>query len=95
MQKLKPLIVALDVKNDDLALKYVDGLRHHVDIFKVGPYLFMRYGMRIIRRIQWRKKKIFLDLKFHDIPNTVESAVKAAADLGVYAVSVHLACGRP
>lgn len=94
MQKMKPLISALDVQNDDVALKYVDRLRHHVDIFKVGPYLFMKYGRRIIRRIQWRRKKIFLDLKFHDIPNTVESAVRAASDMGVYAVSVHLSGGR-
>lgn len=95
MQELKPLIVALDVSDADLAIKYVDRLRPHVDIFKVGPSLFLKYGTKIIKRIHWRRKKVFLDLKFHDIPNTVEAAVKAAVKMGVYAVSVHLAGGRP
>lgn len=94
MQSIKPLIVALDVDNDDSAIKYVDRLKYLVDIFKVGPSLFMRYGERIIRRIHWRRKKVFLDLKFHDIPHTVESAVMAASKLGVYALSVHLAGGQ-
>ncbi len=94
IQKLRPIIPALDVKDDDVALKFVDRLRNHVEIFKVGPWLFMRHGRRITRRINWRKKKLFLDLKFHDIPNTVEAAVRAAGEMGVYAVSVHLSGGE-
>jgi orotidine-5'-phosphate decarboxylase len=77
------LIVALDVDNFETAKKLVDDLEDSVEIFKVGSQMFTAYGPFITRYLQAKGKKVFLDLKFHDIPNTVASAVKSAVSLSV------------
>ncbi|MBF0490625.1 MAG: orotidine-5'-phosphate decarboxylase [Candidatus Omnitrophica bacterium] len=77
------LIVALDVDTFDQAQKLIEDLDDSVDIFKVGSQMFTAYGPFVTRYLQVRGKKVFLDLKFHDIPNTVASAVKSAVSLSV------------
>jgi orotidine-5'-phosphate decarboxylase len=77
------LIVALDVETFDEARKLVDELGDSVEIFKVGSQMFTAHGPFITRYLQAQGKKVFLDLKFHDIPNTVASAVKSAVSLSV------------
>ena len=84
------LIFALDVGGgQEEALSLVDLLWDHVGLFKVGKESFVRYGTEIVRQIQTRGGKVFLDLKFHDIPNTVARAAEAAFDLGVAMFNVH------
>ncbi len=73
-----PLIVALDVDSGKEAIQLVELLKNEVDIFKVGGQLFSIAGPHIIRDIQARGKKVFLDLKFHDIPNTVSFSTTGA-----------------
>ncbi|HEX9664323.1 MAG TPA: orotidine 5'-phosphate decarboxylase / HUMPS family protein, partial [Patescibacteria group bacterium] len=69
------LIVALDVETFDEACQLLNLLKDDVDIFKVGSQIFTACGTRIVHFIHESGKKIFLDLKFHDIPNTVANAV--------------------
>jgi len=79
MKNTKPkLIVALDVETFEEARALIDTLSPVVDIFKVGSQLFTSCGPVVVRFIQARKKEVFLDLKYHDIPNTVANAVQAA-----------------
>jgi len=77
------LIVALDLETFEEARKLIDELADSVEIFKVGSQMFTAYGPFITRYLQSKGKKVFLDLKFHDIPNTVASAVKSAVSLSV------------
>ncbi|MEI7998325.1 MAG: orotidine-5'-phosphate decarboxylase [Candidatus Omnitrophota bacterium] len=79
----KQLIVALDVENFQQAKDLIDQLDKTVSIFKIGSQLFTAYGPFITRYLQAKGKKVFLDLKFHDIPNTVASAVKSVVSLSV------------
>lgn len=89
------LIFALDVGGGlGDALSLVDRLWGHVGLFKVGKESFVRYGTEIVRQILVRGGKVFLDLKFHDIPNTVARAAEAAVDLGVTMFNVHALGGR-
>lgn len=88
------LVLALDVDNDEKALRLVDELRDSVGIFKVGHQLFTAYGPDIVRRIIKRGGKVFLDLKYHDIPNTVAKAASEAVKLGVTIFNVHALGGR-
>jgi orotidine-5'-phosphate decarboxylase len=84
------LIFALDVGEGlEEALSWVDRLGDHVGLFKVGKESFVRYGPEIVRQIHIRGRKVFLDLKFHDIPNTVARAAEAASALGVAMFNVH------
>jgi orotidine-5'-phosphate decarboxylase len=84
------LIFALDVGGKlEEALSWVDRLWNHVGLFKVGKESFVRFGTEIVRQIHGRGGKIFLDLKFHDIPNTVARAAEAACELGVEMFNVH------
>jgi orotidine-5'-phosphate decarboxylase len=85
-------ILALDVFDFKAAEKLVKDLSPYIDIFKVGPILFLQSGKEIIKMINDNGKKIFLDLKFHDIPATVQRAVQSARDLGVYSLTIH-SCG--
>jgi orotidine-5'-phosphate decarboxylase len=87
------LIIALDVSDADTALKLVDMLGEDVKIFKVGFELFVTAGPAIVKKIQDKGKRVFLDLKFHDIPNTVSKAAIAATRLGVYMFNVHTSGG--
>ncbi len=86
------LIVALDVDSNEQATTLVRDLAEVVDIFKVGSQLFTRVGPRIVEFIRDAGKDVFLDLKFHDTPNTVAKAVESAAALKVFMLTVH-ACG--
>jgi orotidine-5'-phosphate decarboxylase len=89
------LIFALDVGGGlEEALSWVDRLRDHVGLFKVGKESFVRYGTEIVRQIHARGGKVFLDLKFHDIPHTVARAAEAAFALGVEMFNVHALGGR-
>ncbi len=83
MQAKDRLIVALDVATFEEARVLIDNLQDSVDIFKVGFQQFVAYGPFITRYLQSKGKKVFLDLKFHDIPNTVSSGVKSAVGLSV------------
>ncbi|MGE5237612.1 MAG: orotidine-5'-phosphate decarboxylase [Chloroflexota bacterium] len=87
------LIVALDVSKPDAALSIVDRLSEFVQVFKVGFELFVSAGPGIIRDIHSRGKMVFLDLKFHDIPNTVSRAAVCATRLGVYMFNMHTSGG--
>ncbi|MBF0485979.1 MAG: orotidine-5'-phosphate decarboxylase [Candidatus Omnitrophica bacterium] len=78
------LILALDVPTFDEARIIVDALGDAVQIYKVGYQLFVAYGPFIVRYLEAQGKKVFLDLKFHDIPNTVANAVSSAVGLGVH-----------
>lgn len=84
------VIFALDVGDGiEEALSWVDRLKGHVGLFKVGKESFVRYGPEIVRLIHVRGGKVFLDLKFHDIPNTVARAGEAAFALGVAMFNLH------
>lgn len=88
-----PIIVALDYPSLDAAAAMADRLNPAECRVKVGKELFTRCGPDVITMLRERGFDIFLDLKFHDIPNTVASAVAVAADLGVWMVNVHASGG--
>lgn len=88
------LIVALDFPSEHSALALVDSLDPTMCRLKVGKELFTRTGPGLIRELHARDFEVFLDLKFHDIPNTTSAAVAAAADLGVWMVNVHASGGE-
>ena len=87
------LIVALDVGTFEKAKELVDKLAGHVGIFKVGPELFTGCGPKIIEYINKKKKKVFLDFKFLDIPNTVKKATLQAAQHKVFMLTLHTTGG--
>lgn len=88
------LIVALDVDTSKEALALVDSLSKVVDIFKVGSQLFTACGPKVVQEIIKRGKRVFLDLKFHDIPNTVANAVNSTVGLGVFMCTIHTLGGK-
>jgi orotidine-5'-phosphate decarboxylase len=88
------LIVALDFPNQTKALALVSVLSDAVSIYKIGLQLYTAAGPEIVRAVAATGARIFLDLKLHDIPNTVAKAVAAAGELGVRMLTVHLSGGR-
>jgi orotidine-5'-phosphate decarboxylase len=87
------LLIALDVESGARALPLADSLRGVAGGFKIGSRLFTAEGPGIVRALVERGDRVFLDLKFHDIPNTVATAIAAATSLGVWMVNVHAAGG--
>jgi orotidine-5'-phosphate decarboxylase len=89
------LIFALDTGgNIDEAISWVERLKKHVGLFKVGKESFAYYGPHIVQRIKTKGCQVFLDLKFHDIPNTVSAASLAAVALGVEMFNIHALGGK-
>ncbi len=89
----KQIIVALDFSTEKACLDFLQNISPACCRVKVGKELFTRCGPALIKQINAEGYDIFLDLKFHDIPNTVAEALKAAADLGVWMVNVHASGG--
>lgn len=87
------LIVALDFPRPERALEFVDGMGDLPTLYKVGFELFLAGGPDLVRELVHRKKRVFLDLKFHDIPNTVARAARQAALMNVEMITLHLAGG--
>ncbi|MCU1269778.1 MAG: orotidine-5-phosphate decarboxylase [Acidobacteriaceae bacterium] len=87
------LIVALDVSSAAAAQKIVSALGDSVHIYKVGMQLYTAEGPQIVRELVGSGRQVFLDLKYHDIPNTVASAVREAVQLGVSMLTVHASGG--
>jgi orotidine-5'-phosphate decarboxylase len=91
---MKPLIAALDVETEREALALVRATKKNVDIYKIGPGLILRYGPSILKKVRRAGKRIFLDLKFHDIPSTMARAIKESAKSGIYSATVHTSAGE-
>lgn len=94
MQTTSPLIIALDYADSAAALDLVARLEPDRCRLKVGKELFTRGGPQLVEKLVGQGYEVFLDLKFHDIPNTVARACAAAADLGVWMLNVHALGGR-
>jgi orotidine-5'-phosphate decarboxylase len=88
------IIIVLDVSSREQALRLVDELYESAGMFKVGSQLFTACGPEIVREIIARGGKVFLDLKYHDIPNTVMQAAVEAGKLGVSMMTIHASGGR-
>lgn len=82
------LITALDLELDQ-AEEVVKSLKNHVKYYKIGPVLFMQHGVKAIEMVKKHGGEVFLDLKLHDIPNTVKEAIENANKLGIYSISMH------
>ena len=87
------IIVALDVPTKEEALALVDQLRDEISFFKIGLQLYTAEGPEIVRAVLSTDAKVWLDLKLHDIPNTVARAVESASNLGVNMLTIHLSGG--
>jgi orotidine-5'-phosphate decarboxylase len=87
------IIVALDVATKQEALGLVEQLRNEISFFKIGLQLYTADGPEVVRAVLSTGAKVFLDLKLHDIPNTVARAVESASNLGVHMLTIHLSGG--
>lgn len=93
MPRRERVIVALDERSLEEAREIVEALDGCVDFFKIGITLFTLCGPEVIKFLKMRRKKVFLDLKFHDIPNSVSLAVKAAMSRNVEIFNLHISGG--
>ena len=87
------IIVALDVATKQQALELVEQLRDEISFFKIGLQLYTAEGPEIVRAVLFTGAKVWLDLKLHDIPNTVARAIESASNLGVHMLTIHLSGG--
>ncbi|MGI6550320.1 MAG: orotidine-5'-phosphate decarboxylase [Syntrophomonadales bacterium] len=94
MQAKDRIVLALDVANEKQALNLVELLQPHVGVFKVGMQLYNATGPDIVHKIHGLGGQVFLDLKFHDIPNTVGAVSRVVAGFGCMMFNVHCAGGR-
>lgn len=94
MSRTSPIIVALDFPSESETMQLVDRLEPSLCRLKVGKELFTRCGPSLVRKLVDKNFDVFLDLKYHDIPNTVAKACAAAADLGVWMLNVHALGGE-
>lgn len=94
MSNQSKVVVALDFNNEDSALAFVDSISVDSCRLKVGKEMFTYFGPTFVKKLVDKGFDVFLDLKFHDIPNTVAKAVTAAAELGVWMVNVHATGGE-
>ncbi len=88
------IIVALDVATKEKALDLVEELRDQISFFKIGLQLYTAEGPEIVRAVRATGANVFLDLKLHDIPNTVARAVESAAQLQIQMLTIHLSGGE-
>jgi len=93
-QARKRLIFALDVPGLEAAVPLMDSLAGEIGLVKIGLEMFVKEGPKIVKEARGRGLECFLDLKLHDIPNTVESAVRSAASLDIQMITVHTAGGE-
>lgn len=93
MQENNRIIIALDMDDQKKVLSFVKELNPEQCRLKVGKELFTSYGPKLVKKLQKQGFSIFLDLKFHDIPNTVYKAVRAACQLNVWMLTIHTAGG--
>ncbi len=91
---MKPLIIALDVDTDKEAFAIIKATRKNCELYKVGPAMVLKYGPPVIKKIKSLGKKVFLDLKFHDIPNTMLRSIKEAGRNGIFSATVHTSAGE-
>ncbi len=90
----KKIILALDTTDNNKINNILDSVNGCVDIIKIGFQTFIFFGTNIVKKVQDKGYKVFLDLKLHDIPNTVEKAVQSACELNVFMLTVHIVGGE-